>query len=92
MSDDISFEDAERHLEGLDDQFMEGLKRMDAGDVDGAAEGFRRILKSEPRLAEPRIELARILVETNQLKEAEAEVREAIRILDGGGMWLDNLP
>ena len=92
MGDEISFDEAERHLEGLDEQFIDGLRRMDSGDVDGAAEGFRRILKAEPRLAEPRIELARILVETGQLREAEAEVREAIRILDGGGMWLDNLP
>ena len=50
---------------------------------------FRRILTAEPRLAEPRIEPARILIETSQLKEAEAEVREAIRILENGGQWVD---
>ena len=81
----------EQHLEGLDQQFLGGLKSFEAGDVDGAAETFRRILKVEPRLAEPRIELGRILLETGQLKESEAEFREAIRILDGGGIWIESL-
>ncbi len=92
MSDDDALTGTEEHLDGLGAQFLGGLKRMEQGDVDGAAEEFRRILKAEPRLAEPRIELSRILIETGQLREAEAEVREAIRILDGGGLWLDTLP
>ena len=65
---------------------------MEKGDIDAAAEHFQRILRVEPRLAEPRIELARILLETKQPKEAEAEVREAIRILEAKGLWLDTLP
>ena len=89
MTEKIELDAAESHLEGLDDQFMDGTKRMAAGDIDAAAEIFRRILSTEPRLAEPRVELARILIETSQLKEAEAEIREAIRILENGGQWID---
>ena len=70
---------------------MEAVQRMEKNDIDGAAETFRRILQKEPRLAEPRIELARILVETRQTEEAESEIREAIRILENGGQWLDVL-
>lgn len=82
---------AERHLDGLDDKFMVGLEKLRAGEIDAAAEIFRRVLQVEPRLAEPRIELARILMETKQLTEAEAEAREAIRILESGGQWIDAL-
>ena len=89
MTEKIGIDAPESHLEGLDEQFMDGTKRLADGDIDAAAEVFRRILTAEPRLAEPRIELARILIETSQLKEAEAEVREAIRILENGGQWVD---
>jgi len=81
----------EDHLTGLDEQFMEAVARMEKQDIDGAAEQFRRILQIEPRLAEPRIELSRILIETRQIDEAEAEVREAIRILENGGQWLEEI-
>jgi tetratricopeptide (TPR) repeat protein len=91
MADEIDINLAEAHLEGLDAQFMDGLKRMASKDIDGAAECFRRVLQREPRLAEPRIELARILMLTGQVREAEAEAREAIKILEAGGQWIDIL-
>lgn len=91
MTNKDDFDGDEQHLEGLDQRFLGGLKSFEEGDVDGAAESFRRILKIEPRLAEPRIELGRILLETGQLQESEAEFREAIRILEGGGIWIDSL-
>lgn len=91
MTEKYDIDRDEEHLSGLDQQFMDGLKRMEAGDIDAAAETFRRILIVEPRLAEPRIELSRILMETAQLGEAEAEIREAIRILENGGQWIDGL-
>ena len=91
MDTKIDIEQDEAHLDGLGGLFFEGCKRMQDGDVDAAAESFRRILKAEPRLAEPRIELARILLETTQLKDAEAEIREAIRILESGGQWIENI-
>jgi tetratricopeptide (TPR) repeat protein len=89
MGNEIDINQAEDHLDGLGDKFMDGLKRLENADIDGAAECFKRVLAVEPRLAEPRIELARILMETQQLKLAESEVREAIKILENGGQWLD---
>ena len=91
MSRNPTIDEPEAHLEGLGDQFMAAVQRMEKNDIDGAAETFRRILQKEPRLAEPRIELARILIETRQTEEAESEIREAIRILENGGQWLDAL-
>ena len=91
MDTDSQIDAPEQHLEGLDQQFMEGIDRMSKQDIDGAAEIFRRVLQREPRLAEPRMELARILIETRQTEEAESEIREAIRILENGGQWLEDL-
>jgi len=91
MENQNQFDAPERHLDGLDQMFMDAIQRMEKSDIDGAAELFRRILQKEPRLAEPRIELARILLETRQTDEAESEIREAIRILENGGQWLDLL-
>jgi|TARA_B110000495_G_C22823128_1_gene480431 tetratricopeptide (TPR) repeat protein len=92
MTDEPTHDEAEAHLDGLGEQFLTGIECIQKGDMDAAAEHFQRILRVEPRLAEPRIELARILLETKQPKEAEAEVREAIRILEAKGVWLDTLP
>ncbi len=91
MTDKDDFSAPEEHLTGLNEQFMDAIQRMEKKDIDGAAEQFRRILQVEPRLAEPRIELARILIETQQTEEAEPEIREAIRILENGGQWLESL-
>ncbi len=91
MTYDPPIDAPEPHLEGLGDEFMNAVQRMEKNDVDAAAEILRRILQKEPRLAEPRIELARILIETRQVSEAESEIREAIRILENGGQWLDDL-
>jgi len=91
MDKNPNIDEPEDHLEGLDEQFLSGIQCMQQGDVDSAAEHFRRILKVEPRLAEPRMELARILMETSQLQEAEDEIREAIRILESGGQWIEDL-
>ena len=91
MTTDSTIDAPEPHLEGLGDEFMKAVQRMEKNDIDAAAEILRRILQKEPRLAEPRIELARILVETRQIFEAESEIREAIRILENGGQWLDEL-
>lgn len=77
----------ESHLEGLDQRFLDALELRRRGDVDGASELLRSILGVEPRLAEPRMELASMLIEAGQLEEAEAEAREAARILDAGGQW-----
>ena len=82
----------EAHLEGLGEQFLKALEVRNAGRVDEAVESLLSILRIEPRLAEPRLELGRIYLETGRLEEAEAEAREAIRILDAGGAWTEDVP
>ncbi len=82
----------ESHLEGLGGRFLVGVQHVQQGRIDRATETFRGILAVEPRLAEPRMELARIFLDTGRLPEAEAEAREALRLLEAGGQWLDALP
>lgn len=81
----------ETHLEGLDQRLLDALQARRKGDVDAASELLRSILSVEPRLAEPRLELASMLLEAEQLDEAEAEAREATRLLDLGGQWTQDV-
>ncbi|MSQ03261.1 MAG: hypothetical protein EXR71_15445 [Myxococcales bacterium] len=82
----------EAHLADLGPRFMAALEARSAGRVDVAIEGLLGILRAEPRLAEPRMELGRIYLDMERLDEAEAEAREAIRILEAGGAWTEELP
>lgn len=90
MSDD--FPDETSALQSLEADFIRGISEKDAGDFDRAEKTFRSILKTEPRLAEPRMELARILLETERVSDAEAHAREALTHLESGGQWTDDLP
>jgi tetratricopeptide (TPR) repeat protein len=82
----------ESHLSGLGPRFLGALKLRVDGRVDDALDAFREILRLEPRLAEPRLELGRIHLEMGQLEEAESQAREALRILEAGGQWTDDVP
>jgi len=92
MGDKTLLDRDEEHLEGLGDRFLVALGLMEKGEIDRAAELFRGIIKIEPRLAEPRMELARILLDTGQIDEAHGQATEAVRILDCGGQWTEALP
>lgn len=83
---------AEPHLAGLDALFMQAIDARTAGRTDEAIEKFSSILESEPRLAEPRIELGALRLEMGQLDEAESQAREAVRILEQGGQWTEDIP
>lgn len=85
-------ETPEGHLATLGPRFLEALKLRVAGRVDSALEIFGALLAQEPRLAEPRLERARIWLEMGQLDDAEGEAREAIRILETGGQWTEDVP
>ncbi|MEQ1565801.1 MAG: tetratricopeptide repeat protein [Myxococcota bacterium] len=81
-----------RQLEALAERFVAAMEHRDAGRLDTAEDELRAILRNEPRLAEPRLELSRILLDTDRLDEAEDHVREALEVLIAGGQWTDELP
>ncbi len=64
------------HNEGLDE---EALKL------------FKQVLALEPRLPEPRLEVALILLRCGELEEADAQAREALAHLEKGWRALDTL-
>ena len=86
-------EDAEAdQLQALGERFLTALRRKDAGELDDAEDLLRSILRAEPRLPEPHLELARILLDTDRTKEAEQHAREGLSHLEAGGQWTDELP
>ena len=78
-------------LDELSQHFMAALRAKEAGKVDIAEDTLRDILRSEPRLAEPRMELARLLLDSARLEDAETHAKEALEQLEAGNQWLDDL-
>jgi tetratricopeptide (TPR) repeat protein len=87
MEDD----DEQIALDELSRRFLAALAAKEAGRIDEAEEALRRVLRVEPRLPEPRIELARILLDTDRLDEAEEEAREGLAQLEISGPWSEDL-
>lgn len=81
----------EPHLAALGPRFLRALALRESGKTDAAFELLSEILLIEPRLPEPRIERARIHAERGQLEDAEVDLREAIRLLEGGGQWTEDV-
>lgn len=92
MDDDDTRNIPETHLAALGARFLAAAQKRASGQVDAALDAFNEILKAEPRLAEPRMEIARIFLEMGRLDDAEAEVKDAIRILESGGQWTEDIP
>jgi tetratricopeptide (TPR) repeat protein len=82
----------EEALASLEGQFLHALRLKDQGRVDDAEDKLRHILKTEPRLAEPHMELGRLLLDTNRVRDAESHAREALQYLEAGGQWTDEIP
>ena len=79
-------------LTELEPRFLAALSRKEAGDLDAAEEELRAILRVEPRLPEPHLELGRLLLDTDRLDDAEEHIREALRLVEAGGQWTDEIP
>ena len=75
----------------LEQRFMQAMTARENGDLDSAAEMMLGILKIEPRLAEPHLELAHIYLHVEQLEDAQTHIDEAIIYLESGGQWTDDL-
>ncbi len=75
------------HLQALETDFLQAMTLKEAGKVDDAEERLRSILKKEPRLPEPRMELARIMLDTDRLSEAEEHAVIALEDLQKSGPW-----
>ena len=81
----------EEHLHKLAESFAEAMVHRSKGENQQATEILFDIISEEPRLAEPRIELAQLSVANGDLDDAEIHILEAISILEKGGQWLENI-
>jgi hypothetical protein len=79
-------------LDELGRRFLKALADKDAGRVDRAEDELRAILAVEPRLGEPRIELARLLLDSDRVGEAEEHARDGLANLEKGGAWVEEVP
>ncbi len=79
-------------LEALGKRYLEAIADRERGELDRAEDTLRSIIQVEPRLAEPHLSLGRILLDTDRLEDAEEHTRIALRILEDGGQWTDDLP
>ncbi len=78
---------SESHLADLEKHFTKGLQLRAAEDDSAAREVFEKILKQEPRLAEPRLELAHIHLLSERFDDAHEHARLAVSTLRAGGQW-----
>lgn len=85
-------EEPEVHLQHLEVEFMVALELRTKGKSDEARQKLENVLRVDPRLPEPRLEMARIYLETQRLEDAETEVREALSLLQAGGQWVETVP
>ena len=75
----------------LEAVWLQAMEARDKNLDEEAAQLFHSILKEEPRLAEPRLELAHLEIDRDHLEEAEEQVRMALEILKNGGQWVDDV-
>jgi len=93
MNDEfVAPEDEQERLDELSRRFLAALADKDAGRIDPAEDELHAILKVEPRLPEPRMELARILLDSDRVEEAEDHARLALEHLQAGGRWNEDVP
>lgn len=95
LPDDQELTDVERmeveSLDRLGAQFLAALEHLREGRLDEGEDAIRQIISEEPRLAEPHLELARVLLDTDRLADAEEEAREALAQLRAGGVWVEEV-
>ena len=82
---------AESHLPKLAQDFMVALELREKGKMDEARLLLQGIVRADPRLPEPHLELGRIWLEAERLDDAEAEAREALALLEKGGQWIETV-
>lgn len=96
MADDVPAPDPlqqdDPRLPALARSMTKALRLRASGRDTEAKTVLKEILAAEPRLAEPRLELAWFAAAREDWEEAEGQARLAVEILEAGGQWSDDLP
>ncbi len=75
----------------IEQMWTDAMQARQQDDDAGARDLLKSILRAEPRLAEPHLELAHMEIEAGDLDEAEERIRLAIGLLEAGGQWVADL-
>lgn len=78
--------------EPLEPKMRVALAHRQAGQEPEAEKLLREIIRADPRLPEPRLELAHLAALREDWTEAEAQARLAVELLRAGGQWIADLP
>jgi len=76
-------------IEPMQALFMAAMEQRQAGNARKAEACLLEIVKKEPRLPEPHLELAHIYHGQEQFDDARTHIEEAVQYLENGGQWLD---
>lgn len=79
------------NYQSLESIFMKAVEANNAGNIPDARRFFKEVLEQDPRLPEPRLELATLAMREGDLREAEAQAREGLQQLERGWKWLEDL-
>jgi tetratricopeptide (TPR) repeat protein len=78
-------------LAALEPKMRMAMTAREQGKEGEARELFEAVLKEDPRLAEPRLELAHMAALTEDWDEAQTQARLAVEILKRGGQWTQDV-
>ena len=76
-------------IEPMQALFMAAMEHRQGGDARKSEICLLEIIKKEPRLPEPHLELAHIYLAQEQFEEARTHIEQAVQYLENGGQWLD---
>ena len=79
----------ENYTNALIKKFEQALEARQNNDIDSCCELLLHIIKNEPRLPEPHLELANIYLIIEKLEDARVHIEEAISYLENGGQWTE---
>ena len=78
--------------EDLQELWLAAVAARQEGDDEQARKHLGAIIRQEPRLAEPHLELGHMAIAEGDLEEAETHIRLAVEQLERGNQWVDDLP
>jgi len=78
-------------LAGLEPKMRMAMSAREQGKESEAKKLFEEVLQAEPRLAEPRLELAHMAAMAEDWEEAQTQARLAVEILERGGQWTEDV-
>ena len=77
------------NLQQLEQHFLTAMELRQSGNTQAAMKLLLAVLKEEPRLPEPHLEVAHIYYSIDQLEDAHTHIEQAVQQLENGGQWLD---